>query len=172
MQAVCLLSGRIYSNAKSTVSLSLYWLFGLLTGIYISWCQDSLSISLMHGVLSAPVSIMSLALSVYLPFLFTVLSLCTHRYYLFQFTCFIKAVAYGFCTMSMIRLFRFSAWIPCILLLFTDVLYLIYLFWFWLRHNGRAAEHVRLDCLLGIIVGALLIAVDYFVFVPILQRIF
>ena len=149
--------------------LFLLWPLGLLAGYgFFYACRPFLS-PLMPSLLVQPVSIVGFFVSIFLPFLFTSLSIVTHNPVYCLTVCFIKALAFGF-TGSVVAYFYMSAgWLVRLIFLFSDCCTLPVLFLLWLNvlssEERTHCQRLVLGCVLYCIA---VIVIDYCVISPFL----
>lgn len=104
------------------LTVSLLWGIGLLIGISFASHFRGLLSSLMCSAVLQPVSIFFPLMNVLFLFVFLI---CKRGFLLF--VCFIKAICFGFASMSLSCLFGSSGWLVRGLLLFSDTVMCLYL---------------------------------------------
>ena len=157
---------------KNIASLVFCWFFGFVIGVYLSFSQDSVCISLMHSVLTVQVSFVGLATSVFIPFILSAFAVYLHLTVIIRMICILKAMATGYCVVSLILLFQVASWVLCLLLLFADSLYQVFLFRFWIRNSNGVQDCFVFDCVSCAGIGTLAVLIQYLFITPVLQGIF
>lgn len=116
------------------VLLALSWILGLgFGGLTFRYGMDHL-VSLMPSVLSSRLSIVGLASSALLPFLFSVFAVYFSHPWVLTIICFTKAFLYAYVSCGVYQAFGDYGWLVHWLLLFADTLCIPVLFLYWLRH--------------------------------------
>lgn len=128
----------------STVILAFSWVFGLLTGGFLS-CVGSDSVSeLMGGCVYASVSIVTLLQVYMIPFLFSALAVFLSFPWLLPAICFGKAMLFSFVFSGLIFAWGTSASFLCSVIMACDLLSMPFLYFWWLRNvSGTRRVHIR-----------------------------
>lgn len=148
------------------VLLALSWVFGLGFGaLTFRYGKDQL-LSLMPPVLSSRWSIVGLAASSFLPFLFSVFAVYISFPLLLTLICFSRAFLYAYIACGIQCCFGDAGWLVRWLLLFSDTLSIPVLYLYWQRHisgcrSFRMASAVGYLTILGLIS-----ALGYFLTAP------
>ena len=147
-----------------TLEVCFLWGLGLFLGISFSCYFCNQTFSLLHSVILQPISIFFPFIN--LAFLFLLL-ICKQGILLF--TCFGKAVCFGFTWMSIGYLFGSSCWIIRSLLLFTDSVLCLCLLCCALGFSRRNA---RRSTSYSIFICCAVFVADYFVLSPFARGLF
>lgn len=127
-----LFSGFPVSRCKeSTHYLAFAWLSGLLAGPFFT-CSAGGSFTDM--ILAAPgtgVAATSLLATVLLPLLCSALAVYTRHIWILPALAFIKAFLFSYTASAVLTVFGSAGWLVCVLLMFTDILSLPLLWWYW-----------------------------------------
>ena len=116
------------------ILLALSWALGLGFGaLAFRYGQDRL-VSLMPSAVFGRSSIVGLASSLLLPFLFSAFAVYFSTPLLLSVICFVKAFAYAYVSCFITLAFPASGWLIRLLLLFGDQLGIPVLYLYWLRH--------------------------------------
>ena len=131
----------------SAVILAFTLICGSAFGAFLSTQTEHASLSLMHTAAESGVSIVSLLCVVLLPFLFTVFAVYIRRFWLVIPICFWKVFSFAYLYCAVLFSYGSSGWLVGILLMFSDILALPVLCWFWMRvlRSGRA-DWIRNSC--------------------------
>ena len=150
----------------------LAWVFGLFMGLHIiprlfpaSNCQLNLYAPLKQGF-PLPLVLSFLLISA------THICLYYNKSGFLLLLCLLKSVLFGFSLFLVSNSFASGAWLAVILFLFTDMMNVCLLLWFWLRHSVHGTDHLFKDT--SIYIGALIVAssFDHFSLTPFLQKFF
>ena len=148
------------------------WLLGLLSGGFLYCCSKPPVSSWMCSLLVQPVSIVGLVMVLFLPYFLTCLSFLINRPLILMTVCYIKAASYFYTLCVLYHLFDSAAWIIGVLSLFSDSLFMIVLFSFWLTGlKDRYISHTRAP-LVCLFTGLLIAASDLYIISPYLQGLF
>ncbi len=145
--------------SKNKLILSLLWLLGLLLGVVLAGTGDIVP-SLMRTASGTPVTIVSLLLRCTLPFLISLLAIHFSKRWIVFLLCFFKAFLFGLCICSVTFCFYQASWIVILLLIFSDIVLMPVLFYFWIKHIdsvGVKMHSSMLCCAIAIVVAC----VDY-----------
>lgn len=118
------------SCSEKTCMLAFFFLAGILCGSYFSFRTGSVSILLMRGISKGSVSIVSLLLALFLPFLLSFASCVLDSVLLFPI-CFCRGFLFSYIQTGFILSFPSSGWLLRWLVLFSDGTSqaVLYLFW-------------------------------------------
>ncbi len=161
-----------FNEHKCRIVLCLFWIFGLLSGCGFLHFYKPFLFSQMRSAYFGPVSIVGLFCSVFLPLIFTYLSVITEKPVIIWIVCFLKAAAYSFSCTLVSQLFGDASWLFRLLFLFSDSFFLLALFILWFRRCGCERFSGRYDFLLCTALGFVIAAVDYFVISPFILGVF
>lgn len=115
------------------ILLLVSWSIGLICGIAYAFQADSSFSSLMHSAALSPVSIVSLLIVLFLPFLISAIAVFLSRPVLLMPLAFTKAFSFGACAFAADLAFSSAGWLLRSMLMFSDLLTVPVLIWFWLR---------------------------------------
>ena len=142
----------------------LFWFFGILTGVCFAYANQASFFPLMRSVVSQPVSIVGLLVSVFLPLLLSPFS----GSFIVLLLSLIKAVSFGFSSAFTFWFFGDAAWLFGFLFLFSDGLCLVVLLRLWLqRFCGNAVRGI--DYYFCTMFCLLTTGIDYLFISPYLQ---
>ena len=143
--------------------LAIFFTFGLLSGVFLFLRADNSFLFLMYRAASCRVSIIGLAATLYLPFLFSAFAVSFRRPSLLRVFAFLKALCFSYIGMGILTAYGSSGWLALPLLMFSDICSLPILWVYWLRQlgPGRAREEFHFLIWLSVI-GSL----DYFIISP------
>lgn len=116
------------------IFLAFFWIAGLLLGICLYFAAGSFYSSVMPGALQGTVSIVSLLCISILPFLFSAFAVFASKPFLLLLICFWKAFQFSFVSLGVLCSFSGSGWLIRWFLMFSDMISLPLLYWFWVRH--------------------------------------
>ena len=154
----------------STVLLAAVWCLGLLAGIFLVSRASESVIALMRLAGKSRVSIVGLLLGNLLPFLLSFAAISSSMPRLVYAVCFFRSALYGFCAFGVGLGYGSAGWLVQALLLFSDVLTMPALFWFWIRHIGGRRRSRNRDFLLCVIYAVAVWAADFCLVAPFLAR--
>ncbi len=150
--------------------LAFIWCLGLWCGIGSCFYAGEPIISLMRMAAGRPVSIVSLLSIALLPFLFSFIFVYLRSWHLLSALCYFKAVLFGFVSAGVYMAFGEAGWLVWLMMMFSDLLCLIPLWWYWISCTGnlfRPTPYFGV-CLAAV---ALIIALDYQFIAPCLVRV-
>ena len=152
---------------KQRVVFASVWLFGLLCGMSLALSQSiDLSYYFAFYTTSIHVSLLFLLVARILPLVVSYFSL---RYLLLPVV-FIKAILLSFTSVSILISLDSSVWLILLLFLFSDILTLPVLLWFWLCLIETGERNSLGNHILGTALIALISLFDYMVVSPFLVR--
>lgn len=161
----------VFSHCDLRFYIILSWCIGLILGLHIiplSFHRLNLA---LHSDYSGHRHFLSLLLTSFIPLMLTFFCIQFKKVYILPILCFLKATFFGFSLFLMRVYFSSGAWLAAILFLFTDLVNVCLLLWFWLRQGKSSTVTVRKDT---IILSAILICTccfDHFAISPFLQRV-
>ena len=120
----------------------------------------------MRSVLCQPVSIVGLFCSIFLPLIFTYLSVITEKPVIIWIVCFLKSAAYSFSCVFLSQHFGSASWLVRVLFLFSDSCSLLALFILWFGICGCEHAGRRYSFLFCGTFCILIAAIDYFFISP------
>lgn len=118
----------------SACFLALSWFLGLLSGAAIFFSAGIAYFSWMRGVLHGSVSIVGLLCVTVLPFLLSAFAVFISEPWLLLPISFGKALLFSFISLCVLESFGSAGWLVRWLLMFSDLLFVPVLYWFWHRH--------------------------------------
>lgn len=145
----------------SAVFLALFWTVGLLFGVSFFFFAGKIFSSLMLGVLYGSVSIVGLLCVTVLPFLFSAFAVYLSEPWLLLLVSFWKAFQFSFVSLSILSCFGSAGWLFRWLLMFSDLISLPVLFWYWSRYISGEQGFSCTESLLILSVCILIGSFDY-----------
>ena len=148
--------------------LTLSWSGGLLCGILgfaTNWTVPADANALCQ------VSVGDLMTANLLPFLFSVFAVYIHKPLLILPIAFLRGCLFSFVSMGVMASFGSGGWLVRFLLMFSDVLLTVLLYFYWMRHISGLR---RFSCLQSAAMAAAVVlvgSVDYCWITPILGRV-
>lgn len=165
MRSICSLLPTNPSCRVSKYTPFICWIFGILIGFFFAFTNQEPFLSLMRSVVSQPVSIVGLLVSIFLPL---ILSAFTFSPVMLLLICFLKAISFGF-TFALASLYFYNAaWLFRTLFLFSDLICSVVLLGLCIR-SFDAKKHFFLDCYIGIMICIMAVGIDYLMISPFLQ---
>ncbi len=145
------------------------WILGLLSGA-LAGCSCDVTFSLMRRLLSAPVSIASLFVCAFFPFVFSAGAYFCGRSWLIYFLSFLKAFAFTYTGSICLICFGSCGWLARFFLLFTQIATIPALWYFWLYccQGRQKLTHCVFSLLSLYIVSIVLL--DYYWIAPFLIK--
>lgn len=122
-----------FSRKMDTLVLAFFSVSGILLGVSISYSSDLILFSMMHRMLTSPVTIVGLVSVNLLPFLITAIAICLSKPYLIFLLAFFKCFLYAFVRCGISIYFFQAGWLIGALLL-SDSIVIALLHWYWIRH--------------------------------------
>lgn len=128
--------GRFPSNLRRRrrIFLAFCYLAGLVAGVILAAQADSSFSSWMRTAVFQRVSIVSLLSVLFLPFLISAFAVFYGWSFLLYPICFLKSLSFGYCCAGISILFGAAGWLGCWLLLFSQLLAMPILLFYWMRH--------------------------------------
>lgn len=143
---------------SDSVYLALCFLGGAACGIVVFLGAGSSLSSLMRGIAEGAVSFTGLLCSALLPFLISAFAVFLSRSALLTI-CFGKAFLFAFAFMGISQAFGSAGWLACRLAMFSDVLLLPLLYFFWLRILSGRISRLGIAAVLSL--AFLVVSIDY-----------
>ena len=134
-------NSRFFFRRYCALLLALCWLAGIVSGILLAAVADTSIGSLMCRAVYSPVSIVGIFSILLLPFLFSALAVYIFKPWLLYVIAFFKGISVSYVACGMLLAFSSEGWLLCQLLMFSDLVGLPLLFWYWLCHLGRECEY-------------------------------
>ena len=128
--------------------LAIFWITGILSGILISYVAGSSVSSLMRSYLYGSVSIVSLVLVIYLPFLLSAIAVSFSVSVLLFPIAFLKGFLFSLVAMGIFFIYGAAGWLIHWFLCFSDLISLPLLYWYWQRLLDTAPSAAFRDGLL------------------------
>ena len=138
-------NSKSFSNVSlGIIFLLLFWCCGIILGCCI---YDPFANSMMHSIVTTPVSIDGIFISTLFPLMCTYFSIAANKQSIVLIVCFIKAVAYGFSCKLVYSCFLSAGWVVFFLLLSSDSFILFMLLSLWIK-QGYATKQtcIRYIC--------------------------
>lgn len=158
---------RFLPSDRRTWILGLFWLLGLLLGIFFTARADDSYFLLMRQAACCRVSITGLAAVVVLPFLFCTFA-ASVGIWLIPWICLIKAFLFSSCAAALTVSFGTAGWLVRLLLQFSDGMCLPLLFWFSARLYACNRDDVFRDLRNCLLFAAATVCIDFCVISPFL----
>ncbi len=155
-----------------TYFLALSACLGSSLGVYFSVSADTNISSQTLADAFGRVSVFGILVTLFLPFLISVILVFLHRRWLVLPLCFVKTFLFGFCSHTVTATFGHSGWLICRLLLFSDAIAMVVLLWLW--HRCLDPDRViKPELLIGCAVFFVCVAaIDYLYISPFLAALF
>lgn len=118
----------------SDAVLAFSFLFGILSGVVLFFAAGVHAFPLMRGSVAGSVSIVSLLLLNYLPFLISAYAVYISKAWLLFPVAFLRGCLFSFVSLGTSVGFGSAGWLVRLFLLFSDALSLPLLYLFWQRH--------------------------------------
>ena len=141
--------------------LAIFWITGILSGILISYVAGSSVSSLMRSYLYGSVSIVSLVLVLYLPFLLSAIAVSFSGSVLLFPLAFLKGFLFSFVAMGIFQIYGAAGWLLHWFLCFSDLISLPLLYWYWMRLLDTAPSAAIRDGLLLLAPVYCIASMDY-----------
>ena len=141
---------------SSTRFLALCFTAGLLSGASVFYVAGPPLLPLMRGILKDSMSIIGLLSVTFLPFLVSAFAVYICEPWLLYCVCFTKGLVFSFCSAAIMMAFGSAGWLFRWLLMFSELISLPFLYWFWQRHISSErgfsiAEFLSILCWLTLI---------------------
>lgn len=164
-------SSQFAENRKfnfCAVILAFYWFLGACFGIYLASASSEYNLSLMPILLTSNVSILGMLVVFTFPFVIAaVLAYFSLRHFLY-FLGFCKAFCFSFASSCIFCFFGSAGWLMHALIMFSDTLLSVLLFWFLLRYIAGSGNLCWRDVCYCITISAVVICFDYYLVTPFL----
>lgn len=154
-----------------TAFLALSMLAGFLFGMTVYVRADFFFLPMMRRSVAEPVSIVSLLLSLYLPFVLSAFAVYVSAPGMLLFICFGKSFLFALMAMGVWDMFGYTGWIVYMLLFFAEFLSFPVLYFFWQRHISGESKRLLLTVLLFSPVFLLIGSVFFRLISPLLAQI-
>lgn len=137
---------------------------GLILGTVFAISAGDPFLSLMRAAPSERMSIVPLAITLCLPFLFCVFAALLSAPWLLPLICFAKCIAFAFVSSGLLLAYGGGGWLVRLLLMFSQLWSLPLLIWFCLRHIRGNKQGICVNC--AVLLAFLLLAMvaeNYFI---------
>lgn len=130
------------------------WVAGMILGTFTATAASTPYFLLMRIAPKSNVSIVSLAVTVLLPFLFTAYAVYTDRILLRNSICFAKTFTVAFCSFGICAAYRSAGWLIRFLLQFSDICTMPVLCWLGMQNRRlRKVEIIRCGSMYLFVIG-------------------
>ena len=153
-----------------TAFLALSWLAGLLFGAAMFLSAGNHILPWMRGVPYGSVSISGLLCVTALPFLFSAFAVYISEPRLLLLVSFGKAFLFSYVSLGILSCFGSAGWLIRWLLMFSDLMFLPALYWFWQRHISGSFRFSGTESLLMLSFCMLVGSIDYCCVSPLLAE--
>ena len=150
--------------------LALCWSGGLICGISL-FALTGDTASLIVQAASCGVSIRNLMMANLLPFLFSAFVVYLRQPKLILLIAFFRGCLFSYVAMGIVTAFGSAGWLVQILLMFSDLLLTVLLYFYWLQHISGVQRFSAMQSAAVAASVFLLASVDYCWIAPILVRI-
>ena len=155
-------SGESYRRRRgSTLVLALFWISGILSGVAAFCFAGNPLLPMMRGILDGSVSIVGLLCVTVFPFLVSAFAVYICAPWLLFAVSFLKGFLFGFLSAAILVAFGSAGWLIRWFLMFSELVSLPLLYWFWVRNisgeRGFSGAEVLVILSLLILIGS----VDY-----------
>ena len=137
----------LHTVPRGRTLLSIVWFSGLICGCLLALAQPKESIEFVGSIYQVNISIPGLLLSLFLPFVFSVLVVWMRLPILLLPIAFIKSICFSFCTSCLILAFGNAGWLLYRFYVFSDSFAVVILLWFWNRRICESAHNLILETL-------------------------
>ena len=149
--------------------ISVNWITGFLFGCYLGSQLTDTGVSVMHNVVSCPLSFFSLYFVLFFPFVVSAVFIKLSQPLLSLLVTFAKALFVGYCSCGILIVFSSAGWLIRSLVLFSDSLIIILLLWFWIRNIAGDGNKFKSDIILCAVLSFAISCIDYFAVSPFLE---
>ena len=153
--------------SKSILALS--FIFGALFGFKLFFSAENYLTSLMGGAILCSVSIVQLLIPFLLPFLFSAIAVYLSAPWLIYAVCFLKTALFSYISCGVVSLYGSAGWLVHILFLFSDIFYLVLLYWYWIRHVSSGKAFSTAEAFRFLLAASLISGIDFYIISPFLQ---
>lgn len=148
--------------------LAICWIVSITLGYLLAFTLQGTLLSMMDRLVRKPISIVGLAVILFLPIILSVVSIRFSVYGFIYMIAFLKGVCYGFCIYQLLIAYGDAAWMLGALVMFSDSCMLTPLFLFWIRHLDGDKSHLRRDVTVLFFIAIAIGLIDYFAVSPFL----
>ncbi len=146
--------------------LAFLWRFSICIGLVLACNLGVETFSLMRAVGNDRVSIVSLTAVLVLPVVSSAAAIYFSHLGIIYLLVIGKGISHGFCMYMILTEFSSAAWLLYRLLMFSDSLLLIPLFYLWIRQLCDRSAHLHRNVILCLTISLFAGALDYFVISP------
>lgn len=155
---------------RSSLFLGLLWAFGFAAGVIVHCTVGPLFSLWMPGIFRNPVSIVGLLCVTCFPYLFSAFAVYIGLRWLLYPVCFFKAVMFSVVSAGIWSQFGSAGWLAWLLIMFSDVLSLPFLFGYCFRHISGFRVFSTSEVLFTVSFLVLIGSVDYSCISPFLAN--
>lgn len=150
--------------------LALFWTIGLVFGVWSAGFAGDASFLLAHRAVSSSVSAVGLYCCLLLPLFFSAYAVYSSSPWLMFLIAFGKGCSYSWVASTVSAAFGSSGWLVRFFFLFSDSIFLVFLYGFWLLYVTGERKLSGRFCAVLAIAGALVSGVDCWIIVPFLRN--
>ena len=172
MYARFLRSAGVFWRKRASIVLIAFFLLGLCAGAIYAWRVVSSADTPITFVVGERATLYGLLITALLPLALSALFCYFSAPVLVLPVCHIKAFAFSFCSVCVLRTFEDPGWLIRSLLLFTDSFALLPLLWFWLRQIAGNSRTLRRDFLISFLAALTICVLDFLFVSPFLVTLF
>lgn len=155
---------------RKLLILAFCWIFAIGIGYILARSVREIPVSLMSRIVREPVSIVGLAVILFLPVIFSAIAVRFSASWFIFLISFLKGVCYGFCICQLLIAYHDASWLISALVMFSDSCMLIPLFFYWIRHIDGTRLCLWRDTIALLIVATVVGCIDYIVISPFILR--
>ena len=149
--------------------LALSFISGIFFGVFCFRIAGYSLHSLMDRAVRCPVSIVSLLIPFGVPFLFSAAAVYLCIPGVLPAICFGKVFMFSFVSCAVLDTFQGSGWLIRSLFLFSDMLCLILLYLYWVRHVSGCGRFSKTEVFFFLFAAVMISWIDYYVIYPFFQ---
>lgn len=135
--------------------LAFIWVIGLVLGVLVAIFVGEDIHSSMGQVSFNQISIVSLLISTFLPFLLSAFAVYISKPSVIYIVCFLKACSFSFVSLVFSAVFGSSGWLVRGIVMYCDIFSLPILYRFWIRHITGVIELDLADA--GLLISVLMV---------------
>lgn len=158
-----------FIRKNSGFFLALSFLLGVAAGLFLFHYTGDTMLPLMCTAYSGRISIVDLLIPFLLPFSFSAFAVYFSSPRALYVICFFKTALYFFLSCAVTCSFGGAGWMIRLLFLFSDICFLVLLYWYWMRHISGDRMFSIGECVAFLGAAGLVSGVDYFMITPILR---
>lgn len=147
-------------------ALAYFSLIGATLGVLVSYNANPLILSMMRMAASLHVSIVDLLFLNLFPLLITAVVSVTEKTSLFYLLSLFKSFLYAYAVSTVCIAFGSGGWLVSCMLLVTNSICFMLIFWYWLRHIDGLKPSAMTDMLFVCIVSLTVGLADVFIISP------